>query len=991
MRHWWELFFILALGGIHIPSAPAARQPWAPFAGGRFPGTAPVFGTPGNAVTLTNAFPNLAIKNPMGLVGVPGRNRLLIFTKEGVIYSVDQSPQTSGLEVFLDLSPRTASPSDSGMFDVELHPDFGVEGAPGARMFFVFYQHTSGITGGLESGDYATSTSSRISRFEVREDVFEADASSETVLIDQPDRSPWHNGGAMFFHPQDRCLYIALGDEGYSPADVTENSQQVTNNLFSGILRIDVDADPSRSHPIRRQPRNGVTAHYQIPEDNPFLDPQGGLLEEFFAIGLRSPHAMSFDPVTGRIWCGDVGSSEQEEINRIESGGNYGWPFREGFLSLAYPAPAEPRGQLRAPVFAYGRHQGPTGEAGDACIILGPVYRGVELGDTFTGKLIFGDNSSGRLWSLAITEDGSAGEVTLIGQIPGSGVHGLSNFSVDAAGELYCLQLGDPGVIWRFVPGPPPETVPDRLSETGLFTDLASLAPAPGILPYEINQAFWSDGATKRRWLGIPNDGPPYTAQEIALATHEGAWSFPAGTVFIKHFDLPLSGPGSDPFRKLETRLLVIGADLNAYGFTYEWLEDQSDAVIVTAGKERDFPDSAGGLRRWYFPGPSDCVLCHNPAAGHVLGLNTAQLHRPLPGIGASQIEAWEIEQLCAFPANRGSPASWTRHPDITDLTVPLTDRVRTYLDVNCSSCHRPGGSGKSFDARLQTPLLLQGLLDAPVTSRHAGERSRIVHPAHPHDSELLARVETAGPLRMPPVGRNRLDAQAIDMLRAWITALEPPASTPGFAATYFTDTSLQKPAHVQLEASIDHDWAQGPPLDGHPADGFSVRWHGTFAATGAGDYLITTVTDDGVRVYLDGQLVIDDWSPGGLRTNTAAFALAAGAAREVIVEYFDEAGHATCRVLCQLAGEGPDLFQSSHLTVNSSHVQAPTRPVLGLTRGEDNSILLKIRPEGRSVTLQMSTDLQTWTPVHSLPADNTLLLPEPEAPGIFFRLAPSQ
>ena len=76
--------------------------------------------------------------------------------------------------------------------------------------------------------------------------------------------------------------------------------------MFSGVLRIDVDCQASRSHPIRRQPQteeklprgfteNNYTANYFIPNDNPFLDPNGGVLEEFWAVGLRNPHRMTLD------------------------------------------------------------------------------------------------------------------------------------------------------------------------------------------------------------------------------------------------------------------------------------------------------------------------------------------------------------------------------------------------------------------------------------------------------------------------------------------------------------------------------------------------------------------------------------------------------------------------------------------------------------------------------------------------------------------------
>ena len=109
----------------------------------------------------------------------------------------------------------------------------------------------------------------------------------------------------MFFHPEDGFLYIAVGDgghpltesRGYFWIGVTDDAQRIDRDLLSGLLRIDVDRRGGDiSHPIRRQPRQGRTQGYFIPNDNPWLDPGGELLEEFFAIGLRNPHRATYDP-----------------------------------------------------------------------------------------------------------------------------------------------------------------------------------------------------------------------------------------------------------------------------------------------------------------------------------------------------------------------------------------------------------------------------------------------------------------------------------------------------------------------------------------------------------------------------------------------------------------------------------------------------------------------------------------------------------------------
>src|SRR4029453_4460394 len=90
---------------------------------------------------------------------------------------------------------------------------------------------------------------------------------------------------------------------------------------------------------------------------------------------------------------------------------------------------------------------------------------------------------------------------------------------------------------------------PTLLSQTGLFTDLANLTPASGLIEYDLNIPFWSDGALKRHWVGIPSN-----ANVTFDAT--APWTFPIGTVIVKHFEMELTEGDPSTSRRLETRLL---------------------------------------------------------------------------------------------------------------------------------------------------------------------------------------------------------------------------------------------------------------------------------------------------------------------------------------------------------------------------------------------------------------------------------------------------
>jgi hypothetical protein len=125
-----------------------------------------------------------------------------------------------------------------------------------------------------------------------------------------------------------------------------------------------------------------------------------------------------------------------------------------------------------------------------------------------------------------------------------------------------------------------------------------------------------------------------------------------------------------------------------------------------------------------------------------------------------------------------------------------VEDRARSYLDANCSHCHQPGGTVANFDARYDTPLDRQEVVDGPVLIDQGVDRPRIVAPHDPWRSIALMRVNTTGDIKMPPLARNTLDRSGIDLLNQWIMSmpgppvLSPPAISPA-GGTYDAPISV--------------------------------------------------------------------------------------------------------------------------------------------------------------------------------------------------------
>merc|ERR1711862_274788 len=133
-------------------------------------------------------------------------------------------------------------------------------------------------------------------------------------------------------------------------------------------------------------------------------------------------------------------------------------------------------------------------------IIGGHVYRGSEF-TSFNGKYITADYITEKILSVDI----SSGEVSTLGSMPRRPI----SFGEDADGDIFYLTAGNNIQLLRFVEPGVATGVPQTLTATGAFTDVENLVVRDGFLPYELIDPFWSDGALKKRWMAIPNDGNP--------------------------------------------------------------------------------------------------------------------------------------------------------------------------------------------------------------------------------------------------------------------------------------------------------------------------------------------------------------------------------------------------------------------------------------------------------------------------------------------------
>lgn len=747
---------------------PLARSPNTTL---RMPERPPVFG-----YTTTDALSGLSFVHPVAMASPPGEtNRLFVAEMAGVIYAITNLANPTRT-VFLDLSGVVfggVPQRQQGFSSIAFHPGFVTN-----RYFYVAYVM-------LQDGPEGSRYHDRVSRFQVSlANPNQALPGSELVLIDQHDEGESHNINDLKFGP-DGYLYISIGDEG-DPADYLNNSQRINKDFFSGVLRIDVD---KRSGNLLPNPNPASTTNYCVPADNPFVGATSfnGLpvnpnqvRTEFYAVGLRNPWRMAFDTETGLLYCGDVGESAYEEINIIAKGGNYGWSF----LEATQPGPKaahEPDGFSSVlPILEYAHG---TGFYEGHSLIGGFVYRGNRLAQ-LQGAYIFADYVSGNIWQLRY--DGAA--ATAFQRLTFD--KDISSFGVDPRnGDILMADLSE-GKIKRldYNDTPSGPAIPGTLAEAGVFSNLQTLAPHPGIVPYDLNVPFWSDNAIKSRWFSVPNIN-----LRIGFNA-QGNWSFPTGTVWIKHFDLQLTNGIASSSRRLETRLLVKNPD-GVYGVTYRWGDSASNATLVPdEGLDEPFLIHDGGTVRtqiWHYPSRSECLSCHTPVAGYALGFNTHQLNRNFHygGMVTNQLEAFSYADYFLNPVNGVETMPALAHA--TNQGANLEHRARSYLAANCVQCHQPGGSGGGYwDARITTPLSDAGIINGLVRDNAADPLNRVIKPGSLPHSMLLTRISSSPPRRMPPLATALFDTQSINLITQWITNMPyqnlppPPAPPTGLRAT---------------------------------------------------------------------------------------------------------------------------------------------------------------------------------------------------------------
>jgi cytochrome c553 len=314
---------------------------------------------------------------------------------------------------------------------------------------------------------------------------------------------------------------------------------------------------------------------------------------------------------------------------------------------------------------------------------------------------------------------------------------------------------------------------PRLLSQTGLYSDAATLKIDARNRTFSPQYPLWSDGASKRRWVRLP------AGSQIDVSNLE-KWELPVGTRFWKEF--------SFQGRKVETRFLWRTRKDRWVFASYAWNDAQTDAELASENGIADIAGISSG-KRHSIPSVTECRSCHDSSRTEALGFDALQLSddRDPNALHAEPLSRDMITLRTLVDENLITPrrAELVTNPPRIAASSPTTRTALGYLSTNCGSCHnrdssiaslgmdlkstgtgsREPGTGECTPA-LATTVGRRGHWFVP----EAPQESRILNPGHPESSALIRRVKSRRPIsQMPPIGTVVADAAAVDLLTSWV------------------------------------------------------------------------------------------------------------------------------------------------------------------------------------------------------------------------------
>ncbi|MCB9263609.1 MAG: PQQ-dependent sugar dehydrogenase [Lewinellaceae bacterium] len=640
-----------------------------------------------------------------------------------------------------------------------------------------------------------------------------------------------------------------------------------------------------------------------IPEDNPFYNQLTGNNRAIWAYGFRNPFTTAMQPGTGRLFANDVGGGNFEEVNEILGGRNYGWPEVEGPLGNA-PAPPS----YKEPLFAYSHTIG--------CAVIGATFYNPQVQQfppQYLGKYFFGDYCAGNLKVL----DPDSGEIM---ETFATGIERPISLATAPDGSMYYLErrgLGggsqidntstSNGVLWR-------------IFYTGSGAPFVSSHPSPVLVPAGEPATFEvsASGAPplSYQWLRNDIDIPGENNSTLALTTsltddgsrfrcrvsngigeaisHEALLSVTANT----RPDPVILAPSDNPTYRAGDTLFFSGM--------------ASDAEDGNLGAEQLI---------WRIDFHHDDHT--HPAMAPVTGIENGFYLIPI--VGETSDNVWYRVHLTAVDQEG---LSRTVYKDI----LPEKNEITIHTEP-------PGLQLRVDGQTVTTPYTFTSVV---------GILRTIKAPATQLQGEsIFTFSQWAG-------GSTQSTAtfQAPDSLFS-LTAYYEEAlvgTGSGLTGAYYDEEEHNfegTPAFWRIDTTVNFNWegsSAAPALIGE--DFYSIRWTGGIEPLFSEEHSFYLISDDGVRLWVNDELVIDQWVPQAPTETQGSIFLEKGRRYPIKLEYFEDGGGAVCQLFWSSSRLPREIIPKRQLypdipTIAGEEAESPQIRVFPQPAREEVSLLI--------------------------------------------------
>jgi glucose/arabinose dehydrogenase len=604
-----------------------------------------------------------------------------------------------------------------------------------------------------------------------------------------------------------------------------------------------------------------------IPTDNPFYTSAAGRNRAIWALGLRNPFTFAFNPAGPEMFINDVGQNTWEEINDGRIGANYGWPDTEGPTT-------DPR--FDSPRYAYN-HSGGT------CAITGGAFYApltTQFPASYWNDYFFADFCGGWIRTL----DPAAGNSIATFA---TGITFPVDLKVGDDGGLYYLARGSgatTGVVYRVRSGDQAPSITahpvNRSVAAGASATFSVRASGTPPLRYRW-QRNGADiaGATAEDYTISPVTEADNGARFRAIVTNDFGSVASDEAILTVTANQPPTGTITQP----------------AAGTLYS-----GGTVVNYAGTGSDAEDGTlpASAFTWRVDFHHDTHT--HPFVAPTTGARSGSF--TIPTTGETSANVWYRIHLSV------RDSAGLVHASERDI---LPRKVQLTLATN------PAGLQLRLDGQpVATPLTFHSVvgiarsLQAP-TPQTSG----------PSTYEFVSWSDGGA-------ASHTISTPATNTTYAATYRLVPGGTGNGLAATYFDNADFTGTTLTRIDPTVDFGWGSGSPAATIGPDTFSVRWIGEIEAASTGTYTFYTQSDDGVRLWVNDQLIVNNWTDHAPTENSGTISLTTGQRYSIRMEFYENGGGATARLFWSSSSTPKQIVPTSRLYSQGTGGPTPYRGI---------------------------------------------------------------